>query len=67
MSEVTQDEFVARFVAEMVRVGGERFSDGESIRDYATDTAKTYFDDFEQRLEGPEECARADISYWGDE
>jgi hypothetical protein len=29
--------------------------------------APSYFDDPMMRDEGPEECADADISYWGDE
>lgn len=34
-------------------------------RDYKA-TAPTYWDDLHQRAEGPEECAAADMSYWGE-
>lgn len=60
----TKEEFCRRFVERMVRLGGETFADGDSIREYAEDTAVTYWDDPRQRSEGPEACAEADMEYW---
>lgn len=57
---IDRAEFIARFKAEMLRVGGETFDE------YADETAPTYWDDPGQREEGPEECALADIGYWGE-
>ncbi len=69
---ITKDEFYARFKAEMLRVaqirfGSDKFEDGEPIADYADMTAVTYWDDPDCRVLGPEECALADMSYWGEE
>lgn len=70
--EITKEEFCARFVARiMAKTGGGNFQDdedgpGESIEAYAKETAPTYWEDRSQRAEGPEECADADMSYWGD-
>jgi hypothetical protein len=64
--DLPRDVFCARFKAEMLRIAGPTFDDGSSIADYADDAAPTYFDEPWQREDGPEECARADISYWGD-
>ncbi|GLS46743.1 hypothetical protein [Methylobacterium brachythecii] len=47
------------------RAGFTQFDDGLSAEAYAKETAPTYFDDPYQRADGPEECAEADISYWG--
>lgn len=64
---ITKEEFCQRFVAHMVKMAGfEKFDDGESVRDYAEATAPTYWDEPDQRKDGPEECAEVDISYWGD-
>jgi hypothetical protein len=65
--EITKEEFCARFKAYMLSVAGETFDDGEPIADYADETAPTYWDEPGQRKEGPEECAQADMSYWGDD
>lgn len=64
---MTKEEFCRRFIARMVRLAGETFDDGTSIRDYAEETAPTYWDEPHQRAEGPEECADADMSYWGED
>lgn len=64
---MTKEEFCARFKAYMLSVAGEKFDDGESIADYADETAPTYWDDPGQRKNGPEECAQADMSYWGED
>ncbi|UYW25731.1 hypothetical protein OKC48_21025 [Methylorubrum extorquens] len=63
-----KSEFCERFVARMVkRAGFTHFDDGMSVEDYAKETAPTYFADPDQRADGPEECADADMSYWGEE
>jgi hypothetical protein len=64
--EITKEEFCARFKAQMLSIAGEKLDDGESIADYADITAPTYWDNPDQRAEGPEECAHADMSYWGE-
>ena len=64
MSDITREEFCARFKAEMLRIAGPTFDDGESIAAYADDIGPTYWDQSDQRAEGPEECAQTDISYW---
>ncbi len=61
-------EFCERFVARIVkRAGFTHFDDGLSVEAYAKETAPTYFADPDQRAEGPEECADADMSYWDEE
>lgn len=70
MSEIetlARDEFCARFKARMLNCGWTHFDDGESIADYADYTAPTYWETDWQREMGPEECADADMSYWGEE
>lgn len=64
---IPKDEFLARFKARMLAVAGEKFDDGESIADYADEIGPTYYDDENQHEEGPEECADADMSYWGED
>ena len=75
MSEISKEEFCARFIAELVRIVGPIFNnldeDGRPIEggerltaDYAAEVAPTYWDGADQRDEGPEECARTDFSYW---
>lgn len=65
MSEkLTREEFCERFKAEMLRISGPTFSDGDSVAEYADDAAPTYWDEPALRDDGPEECARTDISYW---
>jgi len=65
--QLTQAEFCARFKAHMLKYGGPTFEDGSSIADYADDTAPTYWEQPSDREEGPEACADADMSYWGEE
>lgn len=65
-AEMTQEEFCARFKAHMLMRAGPSFDDGESIADYADETAPTYWEQDWQRKEGPEACAEADMSYWGE-
>ena len=66
MPDMLLEEFCARFKARMLERAGEQFDDGESIADYAEATAPTYFEIDEWRDEGPEDCADADMSYWGE-
>ena len=62
-----KQEFIDRFVARMCKQAPfTTFDDGGTVIDYARETAPTYWDDPDQRAEGPEECADADISYWGE-
>ena len=67
-----REEFLKRFKAEMIRLAPfkhfieEDGTTGESVADYAEATAPTYWDEPGQRADGPEECAKADFSYWGE-
>lgn len=61
---MTKDEFIARFKAELIRLAGETDANGDSVAEYADETAPTYWDDETQRAWGPEECARADFDEW---
>lgn len=60
-----KDEFVRRFKARVLKVA-TTFDDGSSVAEYADEVAPTYWENADQRAEGPEECAMADVSYWGD-
>ncbi len=67
-AEMTQGEFIARFVAYIVKMAWfSHFDDGVSVEDYAKEVAVLYWDEPHQREDGPEECARADMSYWGED
>lgn len=62
---MTEREFTDRFVVEMLRLAGRpTFEEGESIEEYARETAPTYFEDMDYREDGPEECAASDVGYW---
>jgi hypothetical protein len=71
-----KEEFCTRFKARMIAIVGPSYSqldedgrtaeEGLSTAAYADETASTYWDDPAQREEGPEACAEADYSYWGD-
>lgn len=65
--ELTREEFVRRFTARMIARVGPTDADGDPVEDYAVTVAETYWEDAEQRADGPEECADCDISYWEDE
>lgn len=67
MAELTKEEFCVRFKAHMLKLTAPTFADGGSIADYADETAPSYWETGWQRALGPEECADADISYWGEE
>lgn len=62
-----KEEFCRRFKAHMLACAGTTFPDGTSVAEYADDIAPTYWDNPDQREEGPEECSDADISYWEEE
>jgi hypothetical protein len=73
--DMTKEEFCARFKAVILLVAATlppvpdeegHITTLNDVADYADLTAPTYWDDPAQRAEGPEECARADISYWGE-
>lgn len=60
-----KDEFVSRFKTELKRLlPSGAYEDGEK---YIDEIAPTYWDDEDQRAEGPEECAEAEASEWTDE
>lgn len=61
-----RDKFLTRFKAHMLKRAGETFDNGDSIADYADETGPTYWDDPDQRADGPEACAEADMECWGD-
>lgn len=61
-----REEFLSRFKAQMLKVAGDKFDDGSSIAEYADEVGPSYYADPDQRAEGPEECAHADIDYWGE-
>lgn len=72
-SETARNEFRERFKAHMLKIISPRthFDDdedgpGESIAEYADEVADAYFDEEWQRKDGPEACADADVSYWGE-
>jgi hypothetical protein len=64
---VTKDEFCQRFKERMHERAGTYFDDGGSIAEYAVEVAPSYWDDEVMREDGPEDCADADMSYWGEE
>lgn len=61
-----KEEFCARFKARMLKAGAT-FDDGSSVAEYADDTAPTYWEEQHKDGESPEECADADMSYWGED
>jgi hypothetical protein len=62
--EVTEEQFCARFVAQMMKALPNFDGSEDELRSYAEETAPTYYAEPWQRVEGPEECARTDVSYW---
>jgi hypothetical protein len=66
--EVDREQFVARFIAHMIEHAPfKTFSDGTTVAEYAAEVAPTYWEDPDHcGGESPEECADADISYWGE-
>jgi hypothetical protein len=64
---VTKEQFIERFVKYVTDRCPPTFDDGSSVEQYARDTAPTYYDEPDQRADGPEECAYSDMSYWGED
>lgn len=66
--ELTEERFVALFKAHCLKhCGFTHFDDGTSVSEYCDEVAPSYWADPFQRETGPEECAEADMSYWGEE
>lgn len=64
---MSKEEFCERFKAHMISSAPfEKFDDGMTVAEYADEVAPTYYNDPHQCAEGPEECADADMSYWGE-
>jgi hypothetical protein len=70
-SKLTRDEFCRRFRERLLQRAGPTFDDGESIADYADETAPSYYEEWCEETgpmtETPEDCADADMSYWGED
>ncbi|MCC4295806.1 hypothetical protein [Brevundimonas aurantiaca] len=64
MTELSREDFEARFVAEMMTYASVYDGYENELRDYAVSIASSYYDEPDQRADGPEECARADVGYW---
>lgn len=63
---VAKEQWIKRFVTRMIdRAGFDHFDDGMLVLDYAYETAPAYWED--PFGETPEDCADADMSYWGEE
>jgi hypothetical protein len=61
---MTRDEFCARFKARMLARVGPTDAEGADVAEYADMTAPSYWDDPDQREDGPEACADADLDCW---
>jgi hypothetical protein len=61
---MTKQDFVARFVAEMMTAAPIYDGTEDELRAYALEAAPTYYEDEDQRADGPEACAQSDIGYW---
>lgn len=62
---MNREEFIDRFKDELKRwIGPAAYSDNES---YIDEIAPTYWDDPEQRADGPEECAESEALEWTSE
>lgn len=64
MSEISKEEFCARFKAQMIKSAPIYDGSEAELSAYADEIAPTYYDEPWQREDGPEACADADISYW---
>lgn len=63
--QIGKEEFCDRFVASMVvRAQHATFADGCSVRDYARETALSYWDLVHFRPLGPELCVVSDMRHW---
>ncbi len=64
---LTEAAFVERFKAYCLKTCGfTYFDDGDSVAEYCDKVAPSYWADPFQREDGPESCAEADMSYWGE-
>lgn len=62
---IGKGEFCDRFVASMmVRARHAMFADGCSVKDYAQETALSYWDLVHFRALGPEMCVVSDMRHW---
>lgn len=61
---ITRDEFCARFKARLLARVGPKDAEGADVAEYADMTAPSYWDDPDQRADGPEVCADADLDCW---
>ncbi len=64
--EITQDAFSARFIATIMAAEDRYDGSPAELRNYAEQAAASYWEDPDQRSEGPEACAQSDIGYWAD-
>lgn len=63
--EAERVEWCARFVTYMVdHAGFEKFNCGMPVREYAEMAAPLYYASKDQREDGPEACADADMDCW---
>lgn len=62
MSEITKEQFVARFITRLEELAGPATSDGD--KRYAREAGEAAWDEPHQREDGPEACAETDYSYW---
>jgi hypothetical protein len=62
VEEITRDEFLRRFKARLRDLLGEAYD-----FKYVDTIAPTYWDDVDQRSDGPEECAESEAHEWGEE
>ncbi|WP_376856037.1 hypothetical protein [Brevundimonas faecalis] len=66
MTNITKEEFCDRFVTEMMKAAPIFDSTTDELLAYADEIAPSYWETEWQREDGPEACAQADISYWGE-
>ncbi len=64
LEDLSREEFCARFKAEMMKALSYFDGTEAELAEYAEQAAPTYYDEPDQREEGPEQCAREHISYW---
>lgn len=61
-TEITRDEFLGRFKRRLRDILGEHYD-----AKYVDEIAPTYWNEPNQRADGPEECAEAEAHEWGSE
>lgn len=62
---IGKEEFCDRFVASMIfRVNYQAFADCCSVKDYAEETAMSYWKSGHFRPLGPENCVVSDMRHW---